>query len=673
MVEKYWKKVVIFLVIGILAELLVFNFRALFSVSATNQHPEFTVEGDTVFVSGMDGKPNYLYVGINCQKQNGESTPVTFTLMLQDEGNEIDYELPQVTVYPAVEKSKYLPVYSYGIVKEMRIILEAADLADVQVADIIYDAKVPWFISVPRILAVFGGLCLLWAVRPDSAAYDWKGKKGQRRMAVGILIAANSLVFLFLVRSNPAFLNPVWEYHQQYHQLAVSLSQGKVSINEGREEILAALSTLENPYDYGVRSQQVQDSGLVWDTCYYEGDFYVYFGIVPVLLFYLPYFLVFHGAFPTWLGVFLSGVGIICGVYYLFAQIRRKWFPESSFLLYLLLSVITCNSINLYSAMLHADFYCLPILMALCFTFWGLGLNLSALRNWHGKSGHTGIRLAAGALCLALTAGCRPQFLLASVLSVSLLVPAFGKDIRAAGAFRIKTGARPKQIFSRQTLGRLLAWMIPYAIVAAALMFYNHIRFGSVFDFGANYNLTTNDLTHRGMNLGRLPDGIFMYLFQPAGLKPSFPFAEVTAFYSDYLGDSMREWTYGGAFWTRPVLLCLVFILGVKKELKQKRLYGVSLLSMALALLMVMADVELGGIVNRYFTDFLWLLMIPAVIVLFQLLEKYQNAECRRWIMCFLLIAGAWGIFFDLAIAFRGSGLINDNAHRYYLIQSFFQ
>ena len=37
--------------------------------------------------------------------------------------------------------------------------------------------------------------------------------------------------------------------------------------------------------------------------------------------------------------------------------------------------------------------------------------------------------------------------------------------------------------------------MLPFVIFGAFMMFYNYARFGSVFDFGQNYNLTVMDMT----------------------------------------------------------------------------------------------------------------------------------------------------------------------------------
>lgn len=658
MLKHLFKRILLLLAISILLELIVFNYKALFSLTATQQHLESVQDGYTFYASGMQGTPGYVYVGINRFDENGELLLVNFTISIQDEGNANYYDLSEVTVYSPIERSKYLRIHSYGDVTGMRITVDA-DPSTVWISDIIYDARVPWFVSVPRIMAVFILLCLICLLRPQSNFYDWKWNVWQKRLAVASLLVVNIGFFFFLVKSNPAFLEPVWPYHQQYHQLAVALSQGRVSIDAGNEEMLASLKALDNPYDSGLRTKEVAGAGNIWDTCYYNGKFYVYFGIVPVLLFYLPYYLIFHGAFPTWLGVFLTGSGAVGGVYYLLAKIRNRWFPESPYGWYLILSIIMGNGVTLSWAMLHADFYYLPIVTALCFSLWGIGLMFSAANSWDDVRGHVVLKLTAGALCLALTAGCRPQFLVGSFLILPVLLPLFLKMVKCQnGSLAIK---------------RLAAVMIPYMFVAFGLMYYNFIRFGSVFDFGANYNLTTNDMTRRGFELGRVPDGIFMYLFQPVSIKPIFPFAEITAFYSNYLGGTVRDWTFGGAFWHHSILLGLLGIFAVKKNLKEKKLFGLAVTGIGMSLLVVIADTEMAGILNRYYMDFLWLLMIPAVIVLFQMLENWQKTQGYKWILSFILIAGAWGICYELGIAFRGSGIMNDNIHRYYVIQSFFQ
>ena len=58
------------------------------------------------------------------------------------------------------------------------------------------------------------------------------------------------------------------------------------------------------------------------------------------------------------------------------------------------------------------------------------------------------------------------------------------------------------------------AFILPVVVVAAGLMWYNAARFGSPFDFGANYNLTGNDMTQRGFNAVRIGPAVFTSLFE---------------------------------------------------------------------------------------------------------------------------------------------------------------
>ena len=51
---------------------------------------------------------------------------------------------------------------------------------------------------------------------------------------------------------------------------------------------------LENPYDALNRDSDLinRDEDYLWDAAYYNGKFYVYFGILPVLVIFLPFYLI---------------------------------------------------------------------------------------------------------------------------------------------------------------------------------------------------------------------------------------------------------------------------------------------------------------------------------------------------------------------------------------------
>ena len=90
--------------------------------------------------------------------------------------------------------------------------------------------------------------------------------------------------------------------------------------------------------------------------------------------------------------------------------------------------------------------------------------------------------MVAGAALIALTLAARPQMVLAAMFGLVLFWP-FLRDARGNAQAR------------RACLGAFRAALVPFLVVAAAVMVYNFARFGSPLDFGANYNLTTNDMT----------------------------------------------------------------------------------------------------------------------------------------------------------------------------------
>ena len=657
--KQTWKFILLFAAVSIVLEILGFNGRAITSLKATNQHPTITREGNSVIVENMVGKPGYIYVGVDCRDEEGNSYPIKVNVNVWDEGNSEGYEAGSETIYPVVEKSKYLHIHSYGEVKKLQLTFENS-IGEVVLTEFVYDAKVPFYISLPRVLLMFFVFAFLRMVAPKSVWYRAEWKNWQRRITVGMIIVAHAVILMCLVRANPLFLHPAWPYHQQYAQLAESISQGKFDISLGNEELLAALDAVDNPYDTAKRLQVVPGADSVWDICFYNGKFYVYFGIVPVLLFYLPYYLLFHAAFPTWIGVYLAGIGVFCGTFYLWREICKKWFSNIPYLLYLMIATVMGDGMLLFSAMLRAEFYWLPILMALNFVLWGIGFFFTTLRKWSDRGCNKYLVLSG--FCLALTAGCRPQFLVGTFL----IIPFWIEHMRKEG--------KQKKFWKK-----VIVMAFPYLIIGVGIMYYNMVRFGSVFDFGANYNLTSNDMTKRGVNLERVPEGIFMYLLQPCNLKSNFPFIEATIFYTKYLGTTIREATFGGAFWSHPILLVIACLPGIWKQLRDKGLHIFTLCSLGVAVLVVLSDIEMAGILHRYYMDFLWLLMIPAGVAILQLweiftqTEKYKDTMAYKWVIFFLVTSGGFGIFCELMMAIQNTGLQDDNAHLYYLLRTLFQ
>lgn len=129
------------------------------------------------------------------------------------------------------------------------------------------------------------------------------------------------------------------------------------------------LKTMDDPYDKGSRDEMQKQTGegYLFDVGYYDGHYYVYFGVVPVLLFYLPFYLIAGSNFPTAIGVLIMSILFIIGLSVLLDRFARYHFERASLGLYLLLQIplVFCSGF-LYLCK-FPTFYSLPIICAITF------------------------------------------------------------------------------------------------------------------------------------------------------------------------------------------------------------------------------------------------------------------------------------------------------------------
>ena len=118
----------------------------------------------------------------------------------------------------------------------------------------------------------------------------------------------------------------------QYGALAHSLLNGRLDLEKDPP---AAMAELENPYDTAARQAAAPDA--LWDVAYYNGRYYVYFGIVPCLLFQLPFeALTGIRDLPPALPMILLAWLYILAAFGFVKQAARRWFPQASAAAYLL-------------------------------------------------------------------------------------------------------------------------------------------------------------------------------------------------------------------------------------------------------------------------------------------------------------------------------------------------
>lgn len=568
--------------------------------------------------------------------------------------------VPEVEVSTLVAQSEYLNLNTSGMVDDLRIEV-VGDEVDypIRLNNVVLNARHPFEFNMTRFLIAAGVLLLACAFRPKSSIYRI-GINSHLKFSKGVIIAT-LVVELFLMSSYMLFGSNLvgvatsgynsgsWDGYsiantfevggdnaQQYAELAESMTEGKLYLEEEPPDWL---KEMDDPYDRGARDELQKATGedYLFDVAYHDGHYYVYFGVVPVILFYLPFYLLTGASFPTAIGVLLAVAAFTIGCSALLHRFARFHFKQVSLGLYLLLQIplVMCSGV-LY-LLKFPTFYSLPISLGLAFSVWGL---------YFWTCGRTARRRCAwylaGSLCMALVAGCRPQLLVLSLLAFPLFWRPYVTE---------------RRLFTRRGAVEFACLIGPYLVVAAGLGAYNYARFGSFTDFGANYNLTVNDMTKRGWNIGRLAPALFSYFLQPASVSGAFPFLHAAPFETTYMGQTIKEVTFGGILACLPLLWVLPFARRILRMRSAQRathtVAGVIAALLIGGVIIAIADAEMAGILQRYYADFSFMFLASAVLLAFIVNENLQrDAVSTNLLMKVLLAAVAVSVAYSTLLCF---------------------
>ena len=579
-----------------------------------------------VAVDNLDIKNVYVDVWPNNESFNADR--LRFHYHVTDEGNPLGYDMPEVTYVRSVMQSMYQFLDLSGKCTGFRIYfdegLREGEL--LRIENISFNLPIKFDFSKKRFLALTVILMLLYFFRPTSDIYRKKALesfKGKKTIIV-LTLAVQAVLMWNISHLNGASRNPIYRTEHQFEMMAEALANGQTYL---MEEPPKELVEMEHPYRFQSRYELGIDDDM-YDVAFYKGHYYVYFGVGPIVLFYLPYYLLTGNHITTVVLMFIIGVLTAGGWMMLLYEMIKKYFRKFSFALYIVCSVLFTAGCGLTYVISRPSFYAIPMTMGLVCTLYGLAFWLKSIRTTDDtaqSASETKVSVNAyrispacigiGSLFMAFVAACRPQFLLGSFIAVIIFFRAVFKD---------------RKLFSRESIAATVSFVMPYVIIAALLMYYNAVRFGSPFDFGANYNLTFNDMTLRGFRLNRTLYATLGVFFMPAKVTNSFPYFTPVAHTSRYMGYGSEELLLGGLFYNHLYLLSIVFIPKARKLIKDKGAFLMAAIMPVLAVVVSIVDANMAGVLNRYYVDFTWFIIIPFFILLGYVITADEMSQYRK-------------------------------------------
>lgn len=502
----------------------------------------------------------------------------------------------------------YLKVLPKGAVKELRLSFAPRTVsAGVALVALEINKPLPVDFSVLRFILLTALFTFAWSVfklswRQGKVIVGSKRYRQITRSCLGVMLLGAAALFYatspyqateggfkfistgYLPYSTPNhdLLVPLpqtvaeMEGSDAYTQLLAAFSLGQLSLTYPADPRLAQVT---NVYDNS--ELFAKKIPFLWDRAYYNGKYYVYFGVAPLLTIYYPIYLVTGEAPCAALAAFIATVYALLGLYFGVTRLIRTLFRQVNPLL-LGLSLITM-ALASGSFMMQGlfVFYILPYLLAFAF----LGLTLGCATELY-----TWVRLDR-----ITTQRPKHQALNNQVLENQAQLKVSGGRARTLQCCRIKAyGAlvvlglalvgmvtsRPLNLVYQLLLLAPVLWFflraaipvrsklkaavctgIPVLIGAILVMWYNYARFDSIFEFGQFNQLTVFDTHYHKLSLNfELFFSVFYhYFFENFNLSANFPYVSPVFGTDPNLGNGSGVFERAGVlffpfFWALPLL-----------------------------------------------------------------------------------------------------------------------
>lgn len=678
---RFGKFLIFTLAVLIVLELFVFNYKTYLTIGDKYQEKSIpAIDSWTVNLTLNEGtedtftatanNPSIEFRDIDIPVRTAKldaDAPVNamdFDILFSDSTREGLYRNKDVgTQVKTVERSYYTITSYSGDVNTIRYTLHIDRGDQIVIRSLDLNETVPMHFSVVRILLllVIAAAIYFVAKAPCMALnYDGTNTKHIWANVITASFFLGTIVFIYgIYVGDPFYYSDKAILDQLSKELPDAFMNGQVSLlTEPSEELLA----MDNPYDWGARSSE--RISYSWDHLLYNGKYYSYYGIAPVLTLFLPFRLITGTYLPC-----MNAILIFCMLATVFLslcwhEVLKRWFPKTT------ASVAVCGQFMLLCSsgmvycMFRPKFYEAAETAGLMFFAIGLYFMLSS--NLFTQEKLKVYKLALSAVFASLAVLSRPTFGLYAVAMLIFLFFALRQYLKAADAPAKK---------GKYVLKFLAASLLPYAFFAVLQMAYNYARFGSPFDFGIQYSLTINDFTRAEFHPSLAWISIYNFLFGLPGLSSSFPFINcsnewfgVTGYY--YFEYSQNPMTFG-LFWRALPMFALVFAPRALRALdREKRLRALLIGGVGCIVIpvIIIASTWESGHAMRYNVDFGWQMLFAALAVCLYFYGRIKNERIKRLLRNALIVCTILCFLGNMASVMtqwpRGENSFNSNPYQ---------
>ena len=636
-------------------ELLVFNFNAAHLLGGS--YPRKTLDLQHAYTENFDastgrnpgsGRTVLEFTGLNTPvgtlTVNGESDTkslVKFTVDIKDDTYKQSYRtnIASLEAITGDSRSKTIPCNFSGTVYDLRISFDTADGETVTVSSVEINRPIGVHVSLTRLLLMMLLCAAVWFCCAPGRLPKKSLKPLAAALTACLLIFATYMTNMYRYTVSGHSLKNDFESHygnQISQEIVDAFEAGRVTLDQTpNDDILS----LENPYDGSQRD--ASGAYYLWDHLLYDGKYYSYYGIAPVLVLFLPYHLLTGYYFPSVWAVWLFAVlGIIFLTKLYLAAMERYAPKDTPVSLQLIGLAMVQFSSGIFFTLYNSSFY--EIAQASGFVFVTAGAYFMIASNVVGEGKIRYGKLAASAACLSMGVLCRPTLAVYCVAALLFIWAGFRKKLRA---YQNMTDALKKQTPKlKYYLPYFVSALLPFAVIGSVQVWYNWVRFGNPLDFGIQYSLTINDFTHTQFHTHFALLGIYSYLLAPPEFIERFPFFRAgwartfdpQGYYFIATGSAL------GLLW-RALPIAAYCKAGTAYRLlrdPEKRMNALLLASVCVICpLVIIFSIWESGYGTRYCVDFAWQIILGALLICFLVYDRCKE-NTKRHLLKVMTAAG---------------------------------
>lgn len=439
--------------------------------------------------------------------------------------------------------------------------------------------------------------------------YDKNSKK--QKTVISIILAL-TVAFSFFVCAISIEKEWVFDYPLEksvdaygcYPQMFDAFQKGQLNIDTDFD--LTVFETLENPYDPNQRLALTGEKhGVFWDRAYFDGKLFSYFGVAPIFLIYFPfYFLTGHIPSDALACAVITALASVVLILLLLELINRLNTKVPFLLLILGMISLPCGAL-LWSSLTCANFYHIAVLFGiLSITSFFLFL-LKGERSF-GKRRF--VFLALSGVFLASTVASRPNLVIYLIVALPIFVSML-KD-------------------SKTRFSDISSFLVPTILLGALIMVYNHLRFGSPFDFGAAYQLTVFDVSKYSFSFSLIIPAIYHYFVHAPSVNRLFPYIHPVGRIFNSYGKTpfiYLDKTVGAFFFPAAWGVFLTpFVFANNKKAR-----NTAYLSLVSVVIVAIIDMCFGGVHLRYVADIMFVLTLLGILTLLLFVGNQKRGSAK--------------------------------------------